>query len=154
VADTVYKRGATSPWRRGSPRGPSPLGLVVESPLTSEQRAFVRRCQKVGLDEPDVAVPFALSAWQGGRADCGHMKQRGTCCDHCGATRQVWHFAWVFSGWLVLEVAEAVGPTEYQRLNAAVRHGYSVIFSTPAEVKNGSVFATIKRALAAEEEQS
>jgi hypothetical protein len=154
VSDTIDRAPTTAgPWR-GRPKR-STLGLAIQSPLSAAQRAFVRRCQKHGIAEPpDVDVPFSFSPWQGGRTDCVHAGQRGTGCGHCGAARQVWHFAWVFSGFIVLEVADSLSPDAYARLNAAVYHGYCVVFASPAQVASGTVFDTIKRALTTEGEQS
>jgi hypothetical protein len=154
MADTTYDRRPVSagPWR-GRPKRSTP-GLTVQSPLSAEQRAFVRRCQKAGLDEPDVDVPFALAPWSGGREDCSHTGQRGTGCGCCGATRVVWHFAYLFNGFVVLEVADSLSPDTYARLNAAVYHGYVVVFVTPSQVASGEAFQVIQQALQAEEEQS
>jgi hypothetical protein len=75
-----------------------------------------------------------------------------------------WRFDWLFDSWLALEVQGALFTggrhvrgaalvDEYAKLNEAVILGYAVLFCTPQDIESGAVFALIRRALNANEEQ-
>ncbi len=75
-----------------------------------------------------------------------------------------WRFDWLFEGWLALEIQGglfiqgrhnqgAAMLKEHEKLNEAAMRGYVVLFTTPADVKSGAVFALLKRALLTKEEQ-
>jgi hypothetical protein len=100
--------------------------------LTPEQRAFLLACEAYGLPEPVPEYTFA-------------------------APRK-WRFDWLFDGWLAVEiqgglftqgrhVRGAALKREYQKLNEAAILGFTVLLTTPDEVKDGSLFPLIKRAL-------
>lgn len=76
-----------------------------------------------------------------------------------------WRFDWLWEGWLALEIQggnyeggrhtrAAALELEYEKLNHAVLLGYSVLFCTPAQLNDGSIFPLVKKALASREEES
>lgn len=76
-----------------------------------------------------------------------------------------WRADYCFAGWLLLEVQGGIWTQgrhvrgaalldEYEKLNAAVCLGYGVLFCTPQQIKDGSIFPVIKRALDAREARS
>jgi hypothetical protein len=75
-----------------------------------------------------------------------------------------WRFDYLFDGWLALEVQGGIWTAgrhvrgaalvkEHEKLNEAVCRGYSVLFCTPQEIEDGSIFPVIRRALTQVEEQ-
>lgn len=72
-----------------------------------------------------------------------------------------WRFDWLFAGWLALEIQGGIYSGgghvrgkhlegEYEKLNHACLYGYSVLFCTPQQVEDGSIFPFIKRVLEGE----
>jgi hypothetical protein len=114
-----------------------------KKPVNGESRdqahvLFDQLCEAHGIPTPDHEYEF-----------CPPRKFRFDC---------------VFDGWLALEIqggnfcnGRHVQPAsllnEYEKLNLAVIHGYSVLFCTRQQIDDGSIFPTILQALAAKEEQ-
>lgn len=110
-------------------------------PEAQGSKLFDALCQSHGLPVPVAEYEFALEI---GRK---------------------WRFDYLFDGWLALEKqgglfsdGRHVNPTallkEYEKLNWATILGYSVLFCTPDQIEDGSIFALVKKALAAREEQA
>ncbi len=70
-----------------------------------------------------------------------------------------WRFDYLWCGWLALEVQGGLWTggrhvrgaallKEHEKLNEAAIRGYAVLFCTPAQIEDGSIFPAIRRALA------
>lgn len=126
------------------------LGLHINRPKTKDRhkppevqssKLFDALCAAHGLPVPVPEYEFALEI---GRK---------------------WRFDWCFQGWLALEkqgalftegrhVQPAALVKEYEKLNYAVILGYSVMFCTPDQIADGSIFTLVKQALKARENQA
>ncbi len=112
---------------------------VEDKSLYAGDKVMDLLCRAHGLPIPDPEVEFALP--------------------------RKWRLDFVWEGWLALEIQGGIfiagrhtrGAAlldEYEKLNEAVIRGYSILFCTPQQVKDGSIFPIIKRALGAEGDQS
>lgn len=71
-----------------------------------------------------------------------------------------WRFDYVWAGWLVLEVQGGIWTRgrhvrgaallkEHEKLNEAATRKFRVLFCTPQQIEDGSIFPVIKKALEA-----
>lgn len=121
-----------------------------------KHRLFLAACEAHGLPLPVEEYPFAKDATAKDLPP--HMLRH----DSDG---RAWRFDYLFAeADLALEiqgglfnggrhVRGAALLKEYQKINAAVILGYAVLFTTWQEIEDGSIFPTIKAAIAAREDQ-
>ena len=78
-------------------------------------------------------------------------------CELCGATKRRWRFDYCWDE-IALEVQGAIFTagrhtrgshllSEYEKLNLAVIEGWAVLFCTPSQITDGSIFPVIRKAL-------
>lgn len=107
-------------------------GRSAPNAVQANRELFLASCKAWGLPEPLPEVQF-------------HPDRR-------------WRFDWLFNAWLAVEiqgglfsqgrhVRGAALVREYEKINEAQIMGYTVLLVTPQQVKDGSAFALIKRAL-------
>jgi hypothetical protein len=115
--------------RKGGKKPPTlPQGGALNQVL------FTRLCKAHGLPVPDYEVEF-----------CPGRKFRfDVLWGRCALEVQ----GAIFSGGRHVHGAALL--SEYEKLNLAVCLGFSVLFCTPAQIDNGSIFPVVKRALGSE----
>ena len=122
-----------------------------------QQKAFLAACKAHGIPPPD--CEYAFAPWEGGEKDCLHPHQKYV-CELCGAKKRRFRFDYCWDE-IALEVQGAIFThgrhtrgshllSEYEKLNLAVIEGWAVLFCTPSQITDGSIFPVIRRALGLE----